>query len=177
MPDDRDKTDFAGEAAELKEQLVAYLDGELDEPTKQRIEARLAVDPGLREALSRLERTWDLLDDLDQANVDETFTQSTIQMVALAASDEIRLREEEAPRRRRRRWLVGGGSVAAAALAGYAAVALLWPNPNEQLLKDLPVLENLDHYSQIDDVEFLRLLAAENIFAGENGAGENGNEP
>ncbi len=51
MSDDHDKTDSTDEAADLKEQLVAYLDGELDEPTKQRIEARLAVDPGLRELL------------------------------------------------------------------------------------------------------------------------------
>lgn len=155
--------------AVAEEQLVAYLDGELDEPTRQRIEARLAVDAGLRDALRRLERTWDLLDGLEQANVEESFTQSTMEMVALAASDEIRVREEEAPRRRRLRWLVGGGSVVAAAVAGYAAVAIFWPNPNEELLNDLPVLENLDRYSQIDDVEFLRLLVAKNVFSEEGG--------
>jgi len=68
--------------------------------------------------------------------------------------------------------LIGSACVLTAGLAGSLAVLLFWPNPNEQLLRDLPVLENLDEYRQIDDgesdaVEFLRMLHREGLFAEE----------
>ena len=40
-------------------------------------------------------------------------------------------------------------------------------DPNEQLLRDLPLLESLDYYQKIDDAEFLRKLQAEKLFAKE----------
>ena len=46
----------------------------------------------------------------------------------------------------------------AAGAAGFLAVFLFRPDPNRQLLDDLPVLERLDEYRQIDKVEFLELL-------------------
>ncbi len=48
--------------------------------------------------------------------------------------------------------------------AGFFAVVLLMPDPNRQLLEDLPVLENLDEYRQIDDIEFLRMLRDAGLF-------------
>ena len=49
---------------------------------------------------------------------------------------------------------------------GFFAVVRLVPDPNRQLLEDLPVLENLDEYRQVDDIEFLRLLRAARLFVG-----------
>ena len=144
----------------LEEQLVAYLDGELDDQASRRIEERLASDPEVRDTLEKLEGTWDLLDGLGRAHVDEVFTKSTLEMVAVAASDDVRQEKAEAPRRRRRRWLVGSAAMLGACAAGFLAVWLFWPNPNDQLLEDLPVLERLDQYRQIDDLEFLELLLA-----------------
>ena len=66
-------------------ELVAYLDGELDAESGRRIEALLASDPEVRRRLQSLERTWDLLDELDAAPVGEPFTQTTLEMVAIAA--------------------------------------------------------------------------------------------
>ena len=45
------------------------------------------------------------------------------------------------------------------------------PDPNRQLLQDLPVLENLDQYREIDSLDFLRLAAHEKLFP-ENGGGD-----
>ena len=57
----------------------------------------------------------------------------------------------------------------AAAAAGFLTVAGLRGDPNRQLLSDLPVLQRLDEYRQIDDLEFLRMLHREGLFGEEDG--------
>jgi hypothetical protein len=157
--------DPPADPAPLEEQLVAYLDHELDESSSRRIEKLLAADAEVRERLRQLQQSWDALDELLPADVDPSFTRSTLEMVALAAEEETRPKRG-VTRRGRRTWL-GLAVVLLAGLAGYAAVWRFWPDPNQQLLRDLPVLENLDQYQKIDDVQFLRKLQAEKLFAKE----------
>ena len=170
MSNEPANVDPTAEKATLEEQLVAYLDGELDDQGVRRIEELLATDAKVRRALEGLEGTWDLLDHLDRADVDEVFTRSTLEMVAVAAADDVRHEQERAPRLRRKRWLIGSAGVLAAGLAGFLGVFLFWPNPNDQLLHDLPVLEHLNEYRQIDDFQFLELLLEnrEELFAEED---------
>jgi hypothetical protein len=157
--------DPPADPALLEEQLVAYLDHELDESSSRRIDKLLAADPQVRERLRQLQQSWDALDELRPTDVDPSFTRTTLEMVALAAEEEAQQQGGPAPRRRRV-WL-GLAVVVLAGLAGYAAAWRFWPDPNEQLLRDLPVLENLDQYQKIDDVKFLRKLHAEKLFAKE----------
>ena len=171
MSDDSANADFDDQRQTLENQLVAYLDGELDEEARRLIDRRLAVEPELRDALGRLERTWDMLDGLERSGIEDTFTQSTLEMVSQAAAEDVRQELAEAPRRRRRQWLVVSTSMAAAAAAGFLITAMLRPNPNRELLDDLPVLENLDRYGEINDIDFLRLLAAEDLFPTEDDDG------
>lgn len=155
------------EPSPIEEQLVAYLDGELDDDSARQIEERLTSDSTLRDQLSRLERTWDALDELEQAEVDEEFTKTTIEMVAVAAEEE---REEEVrqqPIQRRRRWLIGSAGLLAACLAGFALVWAFSPDPNQPLIEDLPVIQRLDEYQQINDIEFLKLLHKRGLFSAE----------
>jgi len=151
--------------APLDEELVAYLDGELDAENGRRIETLLAVDPKLRRRLQSLERTWDLLDELDTAPVGEPFTHTTLEMVALAGCEDVEREKSEAPRRRRRWRMTFVACFFAAAATGFAAVALFVPNPNRQLLDDLPVLERFDEYRHVESVEFLRLLRDKGFFS------------
>lgn len=164
MPDD-----FANADLPLEQQLVAYLDGELDAESSRRIEALLATDPQLRGTLQRLDRAWELLDELDVPEVPERFTHTTLEMVTVAAAEDAQRSHAEILRRRRRRSVVVGGGLLTAGLAGFLAMALLAPDPNQLLVRDLPVLENLDEYSQIDDIEFLQMLNREGLFPEENG--------
>ena len=159
--------------ASLDEQLVAYLDGELDAESRRRVEELLGSDAQLRRRLQQMERTWDLLDDLDSAAPANRFTQTTLEMVAVAAHQDVEQSLAEAPRRRRRWWLVTGLALLAALAAGFFTVVRLTPDPNRQLVENLPMLENLDEYRQIDEVEFLRLLRAAGLFLspGETPAG------
>ena len=59
-------------------ELVSYLDGELDEPDSDRLERQLSTDPPLRSYVETLDRTWRLLDSLDDARASGEFTQRTI---------------------------------------------------------------------------------------------------
>ena len=60
-------------------------------------------------------------------------------------------------------WVAAG--LVGAAAAGFLIVASLIPDPNAQLLQDLPILENFDQYREIDSIDFLRALNDEKLFA------------
>ncbi len=152
--------------ASLDEQLVAYLDGELDAESRRHVEELLTSDTEVRRRLQELERTWNVLDNLDVASPGNQFTQTTLEMVALAAHQDVRQSLAAAPRRRRRRWLAAGLCLLAALAGGFFTVVWLTPDPNRQLVEDLPLLENLDEYRQVDDIEFLRLLRNAGLFVG-----------
>jgi hypothetical protein len=148
----------------LDEQLVAYLDGEIDDAERRRIEEWLARDENIRRRLKEMEQTWSLLDDLDPVPADRQFVQSTLEMVAVAAGKDAEQFLTDAPRRRWQNRLAVLAGVVTALLAGYGATTLLWPNPNRELVNDLSVLENLDRYRPIGDIEFLRQLQKQKLF-------------
>jgi hypothetical protein len=153
----------------LEERLVAYLDGELDDAEVRKVEELVAADPKAREVLAGLDHAWTLLDKLSPASVDDVFTRTTIEMVSVKAAEDLAGQQAAIPRRRRRRWLIGAGSLAILAAAGFFGVALFWPNPNRELLQDLPVLEDLDEFQRVfnkndQDVQFLRLLHQHKLF-------------
>ena len=157
--------------AQLREELVAYLDGELSAEQSRQIEQRAAAEPNARRMLEELDRTWHMLDELDSPATNEDFTCTTLEMVALAAAEDAQQAKVQRPWRRLRAalWAVAGLVVAAA--AGFLAVAWALPDPNAQLLQDLPVLENYDQYRDIlsqypksDSIDFLRALQKEKLF-------------
>jgi len=159
MPDDRTNAELS-----LEEQLVAYLDGELDAEASHQIEELLLTEPEVRQTLQRLDRTWELLDELDRPGLDDRFTQSTLEMVTVAATKDVKEAQADAPRRRRRRWTLTGMGLLVAGLAGFAAVAWWASDRNRQLVADLPILQDLDSYRQVEDIEFLRMLRDEGLF-------------
>ena len=148
----------------LHEQLTSYLDGELDADGVRRVEERLTRDAVYRAELQRLERAWDLLDRLPRAAVQDSFTKTTMEMVAVAAAEEAAAVQASLPHRRRRQRLLGAFATLTAGLVGFVIGHSLWPNSNEQLLRDLNVLQNFELYYQADDIEFLRLLDREGVF-------------
>ena len=149
---------------ELIEQLSAYLDGELDADAREHVEALLARDPQARAELQRLECAWDLLDRLPRIELEPSFTQSTVEMIAVSVAGEVGEVQHPAPSRRWAFWSVMGPLGVVAALVGFAAVKLAAPDPNAALLRDLPVIENVERYLQGGDVEFLRKLKQSGFF-------------
>lgn len=143
--------------------LVAYLDGELDEEAARRVEARISQDPAVRAEVESMKRTWDLLDYLPRAEPSSNFTHRT---VGLVTAEQVAAQKS---RRRRRRWLLGAGWAAAvlvAALAGYGGVTFLTPHEptEEELARDLRLIENWKLYDQVDDLDFLKALDHPDLF-------------
>ena len=96
----------------------------------------------------------------------EGFTKSTIEMVALAAAEEAEAVLAEQPRRRRRqRWMAAAVSSLWQRASGTRSARRFGRYPNKPLLQDLKVVENLDSYYQVDDIDFLRTLESEGLFA------------
>ena len=153
----------AGDPSPMIEELSAYLDGELDAAGRKRVEQQLAKDPAFRRELQRLERAWGMLDKLPSAKVEESFSRSTMAMVTVAATEEVAERQTEIPKQRRLFKVAG-----AAGLLGVVVGNSVWPNPNERVLRDLPVLEQLDQLRNADSIEFLRALDHDGVFPEES---------
>ena len=58
-------------------------------------------------------------------------------------------------------WLVG---LALSASLGYYAANRLAPRGNTGMIRELPVIENLDTYSDVSDIKFLRELKEHPVF-------------
>jgi anti-sigma factor RsiW len=152
-----------------KADLVAFLDGELTGEAARALETRLSLDPGARAEADSLKRTWELLDFLPKPEPSPTFTNRTLEKLAPIRS----VHKAPAGRRAWRPWFVGAGWAAAAlaaAAAGYGLVA--WTgappaNPDQDLVRDLRVIENKRYYDRVDDLEFLKQLDQPDLFGDE----------
>ncbi len=157
----------------LSEQIVAYLDGELSAGERRELEERLARDPKFREQLNSYRRAWDLLDELPTTTAGERFVASTVEMVAVNAA---RTETPSSPRDlilRGRPWNIVLLGLGMSLLLGYVVVAATasllagtetTTAANEQLLVDLPVIDRVETYQHIDDIDFLRRLADSGLF-------------
>jgi hypothetical protein len=137
-------------------ELIAYLDGELDEAASRTVEAKLASNPRIRAEAEELRKTWEMLDHLPQPEPSPQFTHRTVSLVSAA-------RPALGGHARWRVW-VGGLSWAAAVLlfgvGSYAAVMRYQPEEpsDENLVRDLRIIENKRYYEAADDIEFLHQL-------------------
>lgn len=152
---------------DAEQQLVAYLDGELSDDDRIAVEARLADDYDYRQRLQRLERAWDMLDTLPRVEASESFVHTTVEMISVAASQELETIQDQ---QQSRKWRVLAITIAAslvAAVAGFGWVSYSASSENQQLLTELPLIENMDKYQKVDEVEFLEQLRNEGLFVSE----------
>ncbi len=152
---------------DLSDDLVAYLDGELDADVSRQLEERLTENSQTRDRVRGLERAWDLLDELPRSEADEMFTHSTVEMLAVEVSHELEAERAVRPGRRLRKWLLAAGGLALAGFFGVVAINEFWPSPDDRVLRDLPVLQQLDEFEQIGDVNYLRVLQKQERFTDE----------
>jgi hypothetical protein len=140
------------------EQIVAYLDGELSPTEASLVERQMADDAEFRSEVQGIEQAWSALDALPLTVVDDRFSQTTMEMVVVAARTELAEKTQAFPIKRRNNLLGKILLTAAAASLAFLTVRLFRDNPNQILLADLPTIQYLDIYSQFRDVDFLRDL-------------------
>jgi anti-sigma factor RsiW len=151
----------------FRDQLVAYLDGELSAEESQALERHLSEDPDLRRQLQTHQQAWDLLDDIPRAEVKETFTQTTVEMIAVSTEEAIQDAQRRQGVRRVCAWLAGGAGALLTCAVGFYATSAYLTAPNRKLIEDLPIIENLDAYRNAESVDFLKALEQEGLFVAE----------
>jgi hypothetical protein len=141
-------------------ELVAYLDGELPPDECRRVEERLAADADYRQQLRELDRAWEALDALPARKAADDFARTTMELVTVAAQVDASTATRTAAdtKRRRTAWLAVGA--AAGVVLGFALAWVLLPSLNRALLEDLPVIRRADTLRQVENIDFLRRLAA-----------------
>jgi anti-sigma factor RsiW len=151
--------------ADQREDLVAYLDGELPAEQAQQIDQIIARSEVARHEVEALSRTWEMLDILPSAPASEDFTAKT--MTHLKVMEEPYLITGQWWFVYLRRTLAITGWLGALVVCGWLGfqVTRYWiPNPHEELIEDLPVIENLDQYQEADNMEFLIQLKNSGLF-------------
>jgi anti-sigma factor RsiW len=155
------------ETSEIDEEIVAYLDGELDPRTSTQVEQRLSDDPAYRARLAQLQRAWDLLDSLHRTEADDDFVNSTVAMVAVQEEIEARTQRLLTVRRRNYAWVGLAMLLLAVVGASFFVVHRMLTRDERSFVRDLPVIEHVDEYRYIDSLDFLKSLERENLFAAE----------
>jgi len=150
---------------EQRENLVAYLDSELSPEEAAEIDQALVDSPVARNEVEMLTRTWEMLELLPNQTASDEFTQTTMQTARLSEQTEPAFSlEEYYPQIRAGlmalTWLV---CVTLASWAGFMIANAWTPNPADQLVRDLPVIENYNQYHSLevndtDKLDFLREL-------------------
>ncbi len=157
---------------------VAYLDDELDEQAKEAVEARLARDPEARAELDTLKQTWGMLDFLPRTSPSPDFTNRTLEKLSLEKVGMLSGSKSMPIAARRFPWVSVAGWAAAIVVAlglGYATPYLLAPappdpaaDPDEKLIRYLPIIEKWRYYEFAEDRDFIEALAKPDLFGEES---------
>jgi len=148
----------------VDEELVAYLDGEIDPTGRVRVERRLAEDAGFREKLRRMQQTWEALDLLPRTNAGDAFTSSTMTLVVAEQEVAATQAVEQLKAQRGQSWWWAAAGTAAAAVLGFALVYRTLTTEDQALIEDLPAIERVDQLHNIPSVDFLAQLQEEGLF-------------
>ncbi|HEY2157960.1 MAG TPA: hypothetical protein VGH33_20195 [Isosphaeraceae bacterium] len=146
--------------------LVAYLDGELDEVDSRAIATKLTQSVTARREIEMLQKTWELLEHLPRPRASEAFTQRTLTEVdRLSLAGDRMMGAASRTLRHALVMLVGILASLACFGVGVAVMRYVWPDPTARLVRDLSIAEHLDEYRDVGSVEFLEGLDRSPEFA------------
>jgi ferric-dicitrate binding protein FerR (iron transport regulator) len=151
--------------AQQRDNLVAYLDGELDEAATEEIERTLARSAEARHEVEMLTRTWELLDTLPAPKASDEFSKRTLSSIKVED-----LKQSGAGWFRPGNWgrrlypVLWGLVLIVAATAGFSVSRYGIPDESQQLVEELPLIENYNVYFDIVDVDFLQELQTSGLF-------------
>jgi anti-sigma factor RsiW len=142
-----------------RENLVAYLDGELKDVEARALATKLTQSVSARREVEALERAWELLDYLPRPKAPEDFASRTLTQISqLAARDGKMVGLAGRAARRAARLLVCLAVATMTLVLGYVLTRWVWPDRTARLVRDLPLAEHLDEYRDVGSFEFLQQL-------------------
>lgn len=168
------------------EDLVAYLDGELNDDAASRVEETLTDQAPIRQEVEKLTRVWELLDLLPEPKRSAKFTERTLSAIqtqrAQTEADEADTRPMAT--QQGHHWKARARKIVLR-FAGFLGLIIVGSvgfngsfNRNsdrmDQLLNDLPVIERLDQYREAGSLEFLEELNDSGLLNG-NADADNSN--
>jgi anti-sigma factor RsiW len=180
----RPQPDDADTAGGATEELVAYLDGELDAKAAESLATQLSLDPKLRAEADALQRAWDILDILPRPQPSAAFATRTVsqvipvalaasgtQVVPLTSGSMPTMAALPAPRPGPGFWVFSTMLVLLAAIGGYFSHKALVPTVRtvspEPPLEDVMLMKNLRLYRHVDDIDYLKKLDTPDTFGDE----------
>lgn len=143
---------------EIRENLVAYLDGELDEEGTLEVERTLTESAEIRLEVEALSKTWDLLGELPSVESSKEFTERTMASIQTASAPQIAQPLISPQIRWTLLWTGLFAGLVGSAVLGFWMTNRGIPDQTDPLLKNLPVIQNLDVYEEVGSVEFLKEL-------------------
>lgn len=138
------------------ETLVAYLDGELPREERAQVDQHLQANADLRQRITALRGSWELLGELPQVEPRQGLAQSTIEIVTLAVEKESR---DWRAWFWSNRWIALGLGGLFMLAAGAATSRAVTEYETRRLLVNLPTIVDYPSLKHIDSVEFLQSLA------------------
>ncbi|HJZ93751.1 MAG TPA: hypothetical protein VKE40_22945 [Gemmataceae bacterium] len=177
MADNKPDSDDTGPDA--TEELVAYLDGELDPTAAESMAARMGLDPKLRAEADALQRAWDILDVLPRPQPSAAFATRTVsQVIPIPAAPNgtlvVTTPMSAVPPARRPGavfWAAAAAVVLVAGAGGYfgrqAIVPPSKPVSPEPTADDFSLMKNLRLYHHVDDIDYLKKLDSPELFGDE----------
>ena len=144
---------------EERANLVAYIDGELNEAEARSIATKLTQSVSARREVEVLQKTWELLDQLPMPRASEALSQRTmveVENIDLAGDKLLKSASQTAMHLVKLViWLVASTVLFT---AGFFLVQYLIPDPTRRLARDLPIAEHLKEYREVGSLEFLKKL-------------------
>ena len=167
-------SDETPQSASFTEKLVAYLDGELPDGAAREVEQALASDPKMRAEVDQLNRAWELLDLLPRANASGEFSSRTLATIKVSGATAALPNEHAASPTvamdiakpgqfaipQRVAWSAG---LVLVGLLAFSVGRMTARPDNDVLLDDLTLIEQIDVYREIGDVQFLRDLKRQGV--------------
>lgn len=152
-------------SAEQRDDLVAYLDGELPDTKSQSIDQVLARSEVARHEVEALARTWEMLDVLPTLKAPPEFTERTMTNLKVG---EVPFDVTQQPWfNTLKRVAVAAVWLVAITLSGWLGyqITYAWiPNPSQELLVNLPLVQKIDQYKEVESIDFLDKLQKSRLF-------------
>jgi hypothetical protein len=142
-----------------RDNLVAYLDHELNQAESRAIETKLTQSVTARREVEILKQTWELLDHLPMPRASENLTHRTLTEVAKIGlvGDQVL---GKAAQLFRQAVKATACLVAAGVFFGIGLIVVRWviPDPTGRLANHLSIAKHLDEYQEIGSLEYLERL-------------------